>query len=69
MTTETTHVLMAYLDPGTGSIIVQLVVAGLAGLAYVLKLYWNRMKTFFGSLVSGRNTERDKDGPSHTLEP
>ena len=69
MTTETTHLLIAYLDPGTGSIVVQLVVAGLAGFAYVLKLYWSRLKTFFGSLGSGRTTDRDKNGSSHTLEP
>jgi hypothetical protein len=68
MLTATTHLLMAYLDPGTGSIVVQLLVAGLAGFAYVLKLYWRRMTTMITSLVSRRTPEPKKNGPP-TLEP
>jgi hypothetical protein len=32
-----------YLDPGAGSIIVQAVIAGVIGLAAVLKLYWGKI--------------------------
>lgn len=39
----------AYLDPGTGSIILQGLIAGVAGLLVVLKLYWARLKSFFSS--------------------
>ncbi len=38
----------AYLDPGTGSIILQLLLGGVAGLAVVGKLYWQRVREFFG---------------------
>lgn len=38
----------AYLDPGTGSIILQLLLGGVAGALMLLKLYWYRIKRFFG---------------------
>ena len=38
----------AYLDPGTGSAILQGLLAGLAALAVVAKLYWHRLAKFFG---------------------
>jgi hypothetical protein len=38
----------AYLDPGTGSAILQGVLGGLAAIAVILKLYWHRLLRFFG---------------------
>ena len=38
-----------YLDPGASSVIVQVVIAGLIGVAAVLRLYWGRLKAFFAS--------------------
>lgn len=38
---------MAYLDPGTGSMILQLVLGGVAGALVILKLYWARLKSLF----------------------
>ena len=32
-----------YVDPGTGSVIIQIVIAGVVGLAAVLRLYWGRI--------------------------
>lgn len=37
----------AYLDPGTGSILLQMILGGAAGAAVVLKLYWRRFVSFF----------------------
>lgn len=37
----------AYLDPGTGSIILQSILAGIAVAMGVLRLYWYRLKAFF----------------------
>ena len=37
----------AYLDPGTGSVLLQGLLAGFAGFLAVLKLYWQRVKRFF----------------------
>jgi hypothetical protein len=51
----------AYLDPGTGSYILQLVLAGLLGAAFAVKLFWKQIKTFFKGLFSG-DEERDEAG-------
>ncbi len=37
----------AYLDPGTGSILIQGLIAGIAAAALVIKTYWYRIKSFF----------------------
>jgi hypothetical protein len=38
----------AYLDPGTGSMILQVLLGGAAGLALAGKLYWHRFLTIIG---------------------
>ncbi len=38
----------AYLDPGTGSVLLQILLTGVAGLAVMLKLYWRKLKALFG---------------------
>jgi len=48
----------AYLDPGTGSYILQILIAVLIGALFSIKLFWNRIKYFFIKLFSGRK----KDG-------
>ena len=45
----------AYLDPGTGSMAIQLLLAGVVGVLATFRLYWDRMKTFFQQ----RRLERD----------
>jgi hypothetical protein len=37
----------AYLDPGTGSMILQLLLGGIAGAVVILKLYWRRFVGLF----------------------
>jgi hypothetical protein len=36
--------ILAYLDAGSGSMIVQLLVAGFAAVGVTAKLYWGRLK-------------------------
>jgi hypothetical protein len=38
----------AYLDPGTGSYILQILIAGLFGALFMLKVFWGRIAGFFG---------------------
>ncbi len=38
----------AYIDPGTGSIILQAVIGGIAAGLVVIKTYWHRLKDLFG---------------------
>ena len=36
--------LLGYLDPGSGSMILQVLAGGVAGAAVIGKLYWKRLK-------------------------
>ena len=36
----------AYIDPGTGSMIIQSVVAAIAGGLFITKTYWHKIKNF-----------------------
>ena len=38
--------LLAYLDPGSGSMILQILAGGLAAVAVTAKLYWDRILKF-----------------------
>ncbi|MGH8566867.1 MAG: hypothetical protein ACREXU_02350 [Gammaproteobacteria bacterium] len=37
----------AYLDPGTGSIVLQAIIAAVAGGFMVLRTYWSKVKQLF----------------------
>ena len=37
----------AYLDPGSGSYIFQILLAGLVGFLFAIKLYWGKIISFF----------------------
>lgn len=43
----------AYVDPGTGSYVIQLLIAALAGIAFAVKIYWGRIKGLFSKSSSG----------------
>jgi hypothetical protein len=52
----------AYLDPGSGSMFVQLLLGGVAGAAVILRLYWNRLLALFGlAKPPPAASEPDKD--------
>lgn len=38
----------AYLDPGSGSMMVQLLLGGVAGFVVLVRLYWSRLLALFG---------------------
>lgn len=40
--------IILYIDPGTGSIILQAVAAAVAGVAIAAKIYWHSLLKFFG---------------------
>ena len=46
----------AYLDPGTGSMLVQGLIGGVAVVMSFLSIYWQKVKAFFG-----KKKEIDKD--------
>ena len=42
----------AYIDPSAGGMLVQLLLAGTAGLAVIGKLFWHRIRRLFGAAES-----------------
>jgi hypothetical protein len=42
------HTTLAYLDAGSGSMIAQILVGGFAAAGVAMKMYWKRIKGFFG---------------------
>lgn len=58
----------AYLDPGTGSMIIQGIVAGVTGVAVVVRLYWAKVKSYFaGESPYEPNAEADAEAKDEVL--
>ena len=53
----------AYLDPGTGSIILQLLLGGVAGGIVVAKLYWHKLKGLVVHNAGGEDLQPKDDAP------
>jgi len=47
----------AYIDPGTGSFLVQGIIAAVIGIGVTGKLYWSRIKSF----LTGKPVAEDED--------
>lgn len=45
----------AYIDPGTGSFIIQMLMAGALGLFFTLKVFWKKIITYFKNLFRTQN--------------
>jgi len=55
----------SYLDAGSGSIILQAVLGVLIGAAFAVKIFWHRIKGFFGGLFS-KSEGRDESSSGDT---
>jgi hypothetical protein len=56
------EIRVAYLDPGTGSLILQALVAALAGAIVVVTSYWQKIRALFRR--SSRDSETSDNAPS-----
>ncbi len=45
----------AYLDPGTGSYMLQIILGVLLGAAFAVKAFWFRIRAFFDGLFSRKS--------------
>ncbi len=50
----------AYIDPSTGSYVLQMLLAGFLGALFALKVYWKRIISFF-SRSSSKTEVNDSD--------
>lgn len=53
----------AYLDPGTGSMVVQMVIGAVVAVGAMVSLYWHRLKRFLTRL--SRSRDASGSGASH----
>ena len=52
----------AYVDPGTGSYVLQILIAGLVAGLFAIKMFWLQIVAFFGGLFRKRTPNRRDDG-------
>ena len=50
-----------YLDPGSGSFVIQILIAVLLGLGVALRASWSRIKGFFGKKQSEEEDSNSDD--------
>ena len=57
-----------YIDPGTGSLIIQSIIGAIAAIGVTLKLYWHKLKLMFSkqdkSAESGKEQQDVSDPPA-----
>lgn len=54
------HPAHAYLDPGTGSYVLQILAAALFGGMFALKTWWREIRHFVSSVVLRKETTSEK---------
>ena len=47
----------AYIDPSTGSYLLQILLAGLLGALFTIKIFWRNFKGFFARLLTGKSKD------------
>lgn len=48
----TSQNIQGYIDPGTGSLVIQVLIASFVGALFLIKIYWKKLKAFFSNLFS-----------------
>ncbi len=53
-------IFQAYIDPGTGSLIIQILLAALVGAGFATKIFWTKIKSFFSKVFDKKRDDSDK---------
>ena len=53
-------IVLAYIDPGTGSLIIQILLAALVGAGFAVKIFWTRIKSFFSKVFAKKRDDSAK---------
>lgn len=69
MVGATTTPAYAYLDPGTGSMILQVLLGGLAGVAVAGKFYWYRLRSMLGMKPAAAEKQASEEEARPVREP
>jgi len=59
----------AYLDPGTGSLILQGLIAGLAMISFTFKMWWYKLTSLFKKTDDSEDKEKDDSEKSEPATP
>ncbi len=51
----------AYIDPGTGSLLLQMLAAAFFGALFTVKMYWKKIKNYFKKSNSGPEEQKGSD--------
>jgi hypothetical protein len=51
---------LPYLDPGSGSFLIQLLIATALGLAIALRASWGKIKSLFGAKPKSEEDDEDE---------
>ncbi len=51
------HIPLAYIDPGSGSMVIQIIIASLLGGIVAIKMFWQNIISFIKSLF--KKTEKE----------
>ncbi len=52
---------LPYLDPGSGSFIIQIAIAALLGLGVAIRVSWSSIKKYFGYKPKEEEEDSDND--------
>ena len=55
-----TDIVEAYIDPGTGSLILQILLAVVVGAGFAVKIFWTKIMSFFSKLFGPKRDGDDK---------
>jgi hypothetical protein len=53
--------ILLYLDPGSGSFLIQLLIAALAGAGIIIGANWSKLKRWLGKKKKKNETEDEDD--------
>jgi hypothetical protein len=51
----------AYLDPGTGSLMFQVLLGSAVGVLYAIKMYWIKIKSFAQAIFTKRKKDESQE--------
>jgi hypothetical protein len=53
------HFFLLYIDPGSGSYILQMIIAAVLGISFFFKNFWLAIKAFFTGKKPKKEEEKD----------
>lgn len=55
-----TNTSFAYIDPGSGSMVLQVLIASILGILTAIKLYWSKIKSYFSKSSDASKSEESE---------